>query len=54
MKRMKRIACNFYRPESVHIDEYDNIVGKMEYDLKTICTEPVDELSLYYYVFVIH
>lgn len=48
---MKRISCTFYRPEHVNIDEYENIVGKLELDLQKICSETIDPLSIYYYVY---
>lgn len=36
---MTRIQCTFYRPEQVSINEYNNIVGKMEGDLNVFCSD---------------
>jgi len=38
---MKKIHCTFYRPEKVNIREFQNIVGKLESDLDTICNSQI-------------
>ena len=44
------MRCTFYRPEKTNIVEFENIVGKMEYDLKRLITEEVSDLDVYYYI----
>jgi len=48
---MKYINCSFYRPESINLKEFDNIVGKLSYDLHRLETEELDEWSVYRYFY---
>ena len=32
---MKKLSCTFYRPEKVNINEFREIITKLEDDLKT-------------------
>lgn len=41
----------FYRPQNVNTTEFDNIVGKMHYDLHLLETTSVDEWSAYCYIY---
>lgn len=50
VKIMRRISCTFYRPENVKITEFVNIIGKMEGDLRLLCTEEVRSEDAYLYV----
>lgn len=48
---MKYINCSFYRPETINLIEFDNIIGKLGYDLHKLETENVDEWSVYRYFY---
>ena len=39
--------CTFYRPKTVNTNEFENIVGKLRYDLHLLETEKSDEWSVY-------
>lgn len=41
----------FYRPKNVNITEFDNIIGKMQYDLHLLETTTIDEWSAYCYIY---
>ena len=41
----------FYRPKNVNTTEYDNIIGKMQYDLHLLETTNTDEWSVYCYIY---
>lgn len=43
------MKCTFYRPEKTNLNEYRNIIGKMQYDLLTL-DKSTDPLDVYYYV----
>ena len=43
--------CTFYRPKTVNTNEFENIVGKLRYDLHLLETEKSDEWSVYTYVY---
>ena len=43
--------CTFYRPKTVNTNEFENIVGKLRYDLHLLETEKNDEWSVYTYVY---
>ena len=43
--------CTFYRPKTVNTNEFENIVGKLRYDLHLLETEKCDEWSVYTYVY---
>ena len=43
--------CTFYRPKTVNANEFENIVGKLRYDLHLLETEKCDEWSVYTYIF---
>ena len=43
--------CTFYRPKTVNTNEYQNIVGKLRYDLHLLETKKSDEWSVYTYVY---
>lgn len=43
--------CTFYRPANVNTTEFENIIGKMEYDLHRLETEKHDEWSVYRYFY---
>lgn len=45
--------CTFYRPNSINTKEFENIVGKMAYDLHCLETEQTDEWSVYTYVYAL-
>jgi len=40
----------YYRPAELNLKECDNITGKLILDFNTLCSEKVDELEIYYYV----
>lgn len=46
---MNRIYCTFYRPEKVNTREFENIIGKLAYDLHLLETEQYDEYCIYSY-----
>lgn len=41
----------FYRPQNVNITEFDNIIGKMQYDLNLLLTSQNDEWDVYRYIY---
>lgn len=41
----------FYRPKNVNTTEFDNIVGKMQYDLNLLLTSQNDEWDVYRYIY---
>jgi len=41
--------CTFYRPEEINIREFENIVGKLAYDLHQLENDKHDEWSVYAY-----
>lgn len=43
--------CTFYRPANANTTEFENIIGKMEYDLHRLETEKHDEWSVYRYFY---
>ena len=43
--------CTFYRPETVNTREFENIIGKLSYDLHLLETEKSDEWNVYTYVY---
>ena len=43
--------CTFYRPKTVNTNEFENIVGKLRYDLHLLETQKNDEWSVYTYVY---
>ena len=43
------MQCTYYRPEDININEFRNIIGKMQYDLLRL-DKSTDPLSVYYYV----
>ena len=43
--------CTFYRPKTVNTNEFENIVGKLRYDLHLLETEKNDEWSVDTYVY---
>ena len=46
---MKYINCTFYRPEHINLKEFENIIGKLSYDLYRLESEQLDEWSVYCY-----
>ena len=45
--------CTFYRPTTVNTKEFENIVGKLAYDLHRLETELHDEWSVYTYFYAL-
>ena len=43
--------CTFYRPKTTNPIEYENIVGKLQYDLHLLETEQTDEWNVYTYIY---
>lgn len=43
----------FYRPKTVNTKEYENIVGKLSYDLHQLENEKTDEWDVYSYIYAI-
>ena len=50
-KDMKNLSCTFYRPEKVNINEFREIITKLESDLDTLCSENIDASDIYEYVY---
>ena len=45
--------CTFYRPVNVNTTEFENIVGKLAYDLHRLETEQHDEWNVYTYFYAL-
>lgn len=45
--------CTFYRPSTVDVREYENIVGKLAHDLHMLENEKQDEWSVYSYFYAL-
>ena len=45
--------CTFYRPETANIKEFENIIGKLRYDLHVLETEKNDEWNVYNYIYTL-
>lgn len=43
--------CTFYKPKNLNTKEFENIVGKLRYDLHLLETEENDEWNVYYYFY---
>lgn len=43
--------CTFYRPATVNTKEFENIIGKLAYDLHLLETEKQDEWAVYSYFY---
>lgn len=43
--------CTFYRPTTVNLKEFENIIGKLSYDLHLLETRKHDEWSVYTYFY---
>lgn len=43
--------CTFYRPKTLNTTEYENIIGKLRYDLHLLETEKTDEWNVYTYFY---
>lgn len=43
--------CTFYRPNTVNTHEFENIIGKLNYDLHLLKTEEQDEWGVYSYFY---
>lgn len=43
--------CTFYRPNTINIREFENIIGKLNYDLHLLKTEEQDEWGIYTYFY---
>lgn len=43
--------CTFYRPATVNLKEYENIIGKLSNDLHMLETQKHDEWSIYTYFY---
>ena len=41
--------CTFYRPTNVNTNEFENIIGKLAYDLHLLETQNHDEWNIYTY-----
>ena len=48
---MKKLCCTFYRPEKVNINEFREIITKLEDDLNTLCNENIDISDICEYVY---
>ena len=42
--------CTFYRPATIDLKEFENIVGKLDHDLYLLETRQYDEWIVYSYV----
>lgn len=45
------MKCTFYRPTNVSINEFENIIGKLSYDLHLLETKQHDEWNIYSYFY---
>jgi len=45
--------CTFYRPSTINTREFENIIGKLSYDLHLLETEQHDEWSVYNYFYAL-
>ena len=45
--------CTFYRPATINTTEYENIIGKLRYDLHLLENEGADEWSVYAYFYAL-
>ena len=45
------MKCTFYRPTNVIIHEFENIIGKLSYDLHLLETQRHDEWNIYTYFY---
>lgn len=45
------MKCTFYRPQNVNTIEFDNIIGKLRYDLHLLETEETNEWNIYTYFY---
>lgn len=45
--------CTFYRPATINTTEYENIIGKLSYDLHLLKTEEQNEWSVYRYFYAL-
>lgn len=43
--------CTFYRPNTINACEFENIIGKLSYDLHLLKTEEQDEWGVYSYFY---
>ena len=43
--------CTFYRPATINTTEYENIIGKLSYDLHLLETQQHDEWNIYTYFY---
>lgn len=43
--------CTFYRPATINTTEYENIIGKLSYDLYLLENQKHDEWSIYNYFY---
>lgn len=43
--------CTFYRPNNINTNEFENIIGKLSYDLHLLKTQKHDEWSVYTYFY---
>lgn len=43
--------CTFYRPNTINTREFENIIGKLSYDLHLLKTEEQDEWGVYSYFY---
>ncbi len=45
------MTCTFYRPETININEFENIIGKLSYDLYKLENGKYDEWNAYTYFY---
>lgn len=45
--------CTFYRPADINIKEFENIIGKLNYDLHLLENEKYDEWTVYAYFYAL-
>lgn len=45
--------CTFYRPTEINTIEFENIIGKLAYDLHRLETEQNDEWSIYHFFYML-
>ena len=43
--------CTFYRPTTINLKEFENIIGKLNYDLHLLNTQRHDEWNIYTYFY---
>ena len=45
--------CTFYRPTTINLKEFENIIGKLAYDISLLETDKPDEWTVYSYFYAL-